>query len=167
MKIAKNTVVAMDIELSDIHGNLIERSEDPLVYLHGGYDNIFPVVEDALEGHLAGDALKVRLEPEEAFGDYDEELVRLESRQKFPEVLEVGMQFEGIPGDDVDDDEEAMIYTITDIAGDKVVLDGNHPLAGMALDFSCTVKTVRVATDEEIDHGHVHDPDGDAVHIAH
>ena len=60
-----------------------------------------------------------------------------------------------------------VIYTITDIADDKVVLDGNHPLAGTALDFSCTVKSVRAATDEEIDHGHVHDPDGDAVHIAH
>ncbi len=167
MKIAKNTVVCIDIEMSDIHGSLIERSEEPLVYLHGGYDNIFPVVEEALEGRLAGDTLKVRLEPEEAFGDYDEELVRLESRQKFPEVLEVGMQFEGVPGDEVEEDEEQMIYTITDIANDKVVLDGNHPLAGMALDFSCTVKTVRAATEEEVEHGHVHDPDGDAVHIAH
>lgn len=158
----------MDIELSDIDGKLIERSEDALVYLHGGYDNIFPVVEGALEGHRAGDTLKLRLDPEEAFGEYDEELVRLESRLRFPEVLEVGMQFEGVPGDEVaDDDEEVMIYTVTDIAEDKVVLDGNHPLAGMALDFSCTVRGVRAATEEEIEHGHVHDPDGDTVHIAH
>ena len=167
MLIAKDTVVSLDIELSDIHGNLIERSEEPLVYLHGGYDNIFPVVEAALEGHAIGDKLKVRLEPEEAFGDYDEELVRLEARDRFPEVLEEGMQFEGMPGEDAADDEEVMIYTITDIAAGKVVLDGNHPLAGMALDFSCTVKAVRAASEEEVDHGHVHDPDGDAVHIAH
>jgi FKBP-type peptidyl-prolyl cis-trans isomerase SlyD len=167
MQIAKNTVVSMDVELSDIQGNLIEGSEEPLTYLHGGYDNIFPVIEAALEGHHVGDKLKVRLEPDEAFGDYDEELVRLEAREKFPEILEVGMQFEGVPGDDVDEDEEMMIYTITDIAQDKVVLDGNHPLAGMALDFSCTVRRVRAASEEEIDHGHAHDPDDDAVHVAH
>ena len=167
MQITKNTVVSMDVALFDIDGTLIEQSEELLDYLHGGYDNIFPVVEQALEGHRPGDTLKLRLEPEEAFGDYDEELVRLESRLKFPEVLEVGMQFEGVPGDDIDDDEEAMIYTVTDIAEDKVVLDGNHPLAGIALDFSCTVKAVREASAEEIEHGHVHDVGGDGVHVAH
>lgn len=157
----------MDIELSDINGTLVERSEQPLVYLHGGYDNIFPMVEQTLEGHKIGDALKVRLEPEEAFGEYDEKLVRLESRERFPEVLDVGMQFEGIPGDEAVEDGEATIYTVTDIAEGKVVLDGNHPLAGMALDFSCTVTGVRAASEEEIDHGHVHDPDGEGVHVAH
>lgn len=157
----------MDIELSDINGTLVERSEEPLVYLHGGYDNIFPMVEQTLEGHKIGDALKVRLEPEEAFGEYDEKLVRLESRERFPEVLDVGMQFEGIPGDEAVEDGEATIYTVTDIAEGKVVLDGNHPLAGMALDFSCTVTGVRAASEEEIDHGHVHDPDGEGVHVAH
>jgi FKBP-type peptidyl-prolyl cis-trans isomerase SlyD len=167
MQIAKNTVVSMDIELSDINGTLVERSEEPLVYLHGGYDNIFPMVEQTLEGHKIGDALKVRLEPEEAFGEYDEKLVRLESRERFPEVLDVGMQFEGIPGEATADDGEATIYTVTDIAEGKVVLDGNHPLAGMALDFSCTVKGVRAASEEEIDHGHVHDPDGEGLHVAH
>jgi FKBP-type peptidyl-prolyl cis-trans isomerase SlyD len=167
MQIAKNTVVSMDIELSDINGTLVERSEEPLVYLHGGYDNIFPLVEQTLEGHKIGDALKVRLEPEEAFGEYDEKLVRLESRERFPEVLDVGMQFEGIPGDAAADDGEATIYTVTDIAEGKVVLDGNHPLAGMALDFSCTVTGVRAASEEEIDHGHVHDPDGEGLHVAH
>lgn len=167
MQIAKNTVVSMDIELFDINGTLIERSEEPLVYLHGGYDNIFPMVEQTLEGHKIGDALKVRLEPEEAFGEYDEKLVRLESRERFPEVLDVGMQFEGIPGDEAVEDGEATIYTVTDIAEGKVVLDGNHPLAGMALDFSCTVTGVRAASEEEIDHGHVHDPDGEGLHVAH
>lgn len=157
----------MDIELSDINGTLVERSEQPLVYLHGGYDNIFPMVEQTLEGHKIGDALKVRLEPEEAFGEYDEKLVRLESRERFPEVLDVGMQFEGIPGDEAVEDGEATIYTVTDIAEGKVVLDGNHPLAGMALDFSCTVTGVRAASEEEIDHGHVHDPDGEGLHVAH
>ena len=160
MQITKNTVVSMDVALFDIDGTLIEQSEELLDYLHGGYDNIFPVVEQALEGHRPGDTLKLRLEPEEAFGDYDEELVRLESRLKFPGVLEVGMQFEGVPGDDIDDDEEAMIYTVTDIAEDKVVLDGNHPLAGQTLNFACTIAAVRAATQEELSHGHVHGAHG-------
>ena len=77
------------------------------------------------------------------------------------------MQFEGVPGDDIGEDDEPVIYTVTDIAEGKVVLDGNHPLAGMALDFCCTVKAVREASIEEIEHGHAHDPHGDAVRIAH
>jgi FKBP-type peptidyl-prolyl cis-trans isomerase SlyD len=163
MQIGKNTVVSLDIELMDISGELVERSEHSMTYLHGGYANIFPVVESALEGKTQGATLKLRLEPEEAFGDYDEELVRLEAREHFPEVLQVGMQFEGVPGEDG----ESCIYTVTDIAEGKVVLDGNHPLAGMALDFACTVVGVRAATEEEVEHRHVHGPDGDPVHVAH
>jgi FKBP-type peptidyl-prolyl cis-trans isomerase SlyD len=163
MQIGKNTVVSLEVELSEISGELVERSDHPLTYLHGGYANIFPVVEAALEGKELGAKLRLRLEPEEAFGDYDEELVRLEERERFPEVLQVGMQFEGIPGEGAD----SLIYTVTDIADGKVVLDGNHPLAGMALDFTCTVLGVRAATEEEVEHRHVHGPDGDPVHVAH
>ena len=102
-----------------------------------------------------------KLEPNEAFGDYDPELLKIEPRTRFPEPLEVGMQFEGVPDaeegvsiDDVDADDEPLIYTVTDVADNQVVLDGNHPLAGMALRFWVQVEDVRAATDDEIDNRH-------------
>ncbi|HKO88947.1 MAG TPA: peptidylprolyl isomerase [Burkholderiales bacterium] len=164
MKIEKDKVVRLQIEISDLWGNLLERSDDdePLQYLHGGYDGIVPGVEAALEGKEVGASLSLRLEPEEAFGEYDEELVRVESRDRFPETLEVGMQFEGVPGEDVDD---AMIYTITDIAAGAVVLDGNHPYAGIALEFKCKVLDVRAATAVELEQGHAEDLDDLPVRI--
>lgn len=160
MQIAHNSVVTISYSLFDAQGELIEQSPAPVTYLHGGYDNIFPLVEQALQGKSAGDSIKIKLEPEDAFGDYDESLLRVEPRAQFPETLEVGMQFEGVPGEAQDGDEEAEIFTITDIADDKVVLDANHPLAGLALVFECQVIEVREASEEEIDHGHVHGPDG-------
>ena len=100
-----------------------------------------------------GETVKVKLQPEEAFGDYDEELIQIESRDQFPKELQVGMQFEG--GPEGGDDDDFIIYRVTDIADDKVVLDGNHPLAGMSLIFTCTVTAVRPASEEELAHGHV------------
>jgi FKBP-type peptidyl-prolyl cis-trans isomerase SlyD len=152
MQVAKDTVVALDVRLSDVHGNLIQSGES-VQYLHGGYDGIFPVVEQALEGKQEGERIDVRLEPEDAFGDYDAELVRLAERAQFPSQLEVGMQFEQEEGDA----SGSLIFTVTDIAEDKVVLDGNHPLAGMALRFACTVVGVRAATAEEIARGYADD----------
>jgi FKBP-type peptidyl-prolyl cis-trans isomerase SlyD len=154
LHIAKDTVVSLDVELSDIWGELVQRSEEPLQYLHGGYGNIFPLVEAALEGKKVKDRVEVRLEPEDSFGDYDENLLKVEPRSRFPEVLEVGMRFEGA-ADGADDD---LIFTVTDIAEDKVVLDANHALAGMALKFSCTVVAVRRATEAEIQNGATDDP---------
>ena len=122
MKIAKNTVVSVVYKLSDAQGNLIEESDEPMVYLHGGYDGTFPKIEEALDGHDAGFETQLQLEPEEAFGDYDAELVKVEPRDRFPEPLEVGMQFEGVPEDG--DDEDSIIYTVTDVAEDKVSGDG-------------------------------------------
>jgi FKBP-type peptidyl-prolyl cis-trans isomerase SlyD len=153
MQIAKNTVVSLDVELSDIWGTLIDRSEEPLQYLHGGYGDIFPAVEAALDGLAEQAHIEVRLEPEDAFGDYDENLLRVEPRESFPEALEVGMRFEGatIGG------EEDQIYTVTDVADGKVVLDGNHPLSGMALKFAGTVVGVRPATADEIGNGSADD----------
>lgn len=159
MQIAHNSVVTISYSLFDAQGELIEKSPSPVTYLHGGYDNIFPLVEQALQGKGAGDTIKIKLEPEDAFGDYDENLLRVEPRAQFPETLEVGMQFEGIPGD-APDEEETEIFTVTDIADDKVVLDANHPLAGLALMFECEVLEVREASEEEVDHGHVHGPEG-------
>ena len=95
----------------------------------------------------------MRLEPEDAFGEYDAELVQLAERAQFPPELAVGMQFEREGGPE----NELLIYTVTDIAGDQVVLDGNHPLAGMALSFACTVVGVRAATAGEIERGYADD----------
>ena len=156
MQIGKDTVVSISYDLFDTSGKLIEKTPSPISYLHGGYDAIFPEVERALEGKRAGDACDVRMEPEDAFGDFDEKLVHVEPRDRFPDDVSVGMQFEGAP----EGDHEQVVYTVTDIAEDRVVVDGNHSLAGQALVFSCTVTEVREATSEELAHGHVHGPHG-------
>ena len=157
MKIAQNTVVTVNYKLSDAQNNLIEEGVQPMVYLHGGYENTLPKIEEELDGKEAGYSTTLQVEPEDAFGDYDAELVKVEERNRLPEPLEVGMQFEGMADGG---DEEPMIFTVTEIADDKVVLDGNHPLAGMALRFELSVVDVREATAEEIAHGHVHGAHG-------
>ncbi len=159
--IAKNTVVSLDVELSDIWGKLIQRSGEPLQYLHGGDGNIFAAAEAALEGKQVKDRVEVRLEPEDAFGDCDESLLRVEPRSRFPEVLEVGMRFEGAAGGD----DASLIFTVTDLTEDKVVLDANHALAGMALKLSCTVVGVRPATEAEIRNGSADDPESVILRI--
>ena len=159
MQIAKNTVVTVEYKLWDAQGELIEEGREPMVYLHGGYENTLPKIEEELEGKSAGYENTIQVEPEDAFGDYDPELVKIEPRNRLPSPLEVGMQFEGSP-ETPDDDELPVIFTVTDIADDKVVLDGNHPLAGMALRFTLKVTDVREASEEEVAHGHVHGPHG-------
>jgi len=166
-----NTVVTMTYELKDADGVVLESSDQPVAYLHGGYDGTFPKIEEAVDGHDIGYETTIQLEPEDAFGDYDPELLKIEARTRFPEPLEVGMQFEGLLDDaEADSDEEdALIYTVTDLAEDKVVLDGNHPLAGLALKFWLQISDVREATEEEVEEGHpkgafgldVEDDDGD------
>jgi FKBP-type peptidyl-prolyl cis-trans isomerase SlyD len=171
MKIEKNTVVSLIYRLSDAQDNLIEESSDPMVYLHGGYAGTFPKIEELLEGQEVGFETRVQLEPQDAFGEYDAELLRIENRDRFPEPLEVGMQFEGIPSSDEDEDENAeyldaeeeddtLIYTITDLAEDRVVLDANHPLAGIALRFWLQVADIRPATSEEIENGRANEQFG-------
>lgn len=160
MQVAKNTVVTLSYRVTDSDGNLVDDGSQPIVYLHGGYDGIFPSIEEALQGKGVGEALEVKLQPDEAFGDYDAELVMIEPRSLFPDDIEVGMQFERA----TEDGDDGELYTITDIADDKVVVDGNHPLAGMALVFSCTIAEVRTATADEIDHGHIHGPAGHHHH---
>jgi FKBP-type peptidyl-prolyl cis-trans isomerase SlyD len=152
MQIGKDTVVALEYELSDTKGNVIEKTEEEIEYLHGGYDGIFPRVESELNGRKSGESCSVRLEPGDAFGEYDAELVHVEERSKFPKEVAVGMRFEGRGAESG----ETVVYTVTDVADDKVVVDGNHPLAGQTLDFKCKVTGVRAATGEEIGHGHVH-----------
>ena len=158
MNIVKNTVVTFSYRLSTLDGDVLEESGDnaPAIYLHGGYDGIFPKVEAALEGKLPGDEVDVILEPEDAFGEYDAQLVRLEPAHLFPEDVRVGMQFEGAS----EDGHHLRLYTVTDVADGKVVVDGNHPLAGATLRVQCRVEDVRMASDEEIAHGHAHGPGG-------
>ena len=157
MRIVKNTVVSLSYELSDSTGKILEKAGSPITYLHGGYDGIFPMVEEALHNKEIGHICLVYMEPANTFGEYDSDLVRMEPRDAFPDDIVVGMQFEG---DDEEDSDDVIIFTVTDIADDKVVVDGNHPLAGMTLRFDCTVTDVRSATTEEISHGHVHDAHG-------
>jgi FKBP-type peptidyl-prolyl cis-trans isomerase SlyD len=156
LQISKDTVVSLTYRLLAADGRLIEETREPISYLHGGYDSIFPRVESELNGKQTGFACDVSLAPEDAFGEYDEELVRIESRKLFPPNLKVGMQFEGSS----EESGEARVYTVTDIADDKVVVDGNHPLAGQSVVFSCVVTGVRAASSEEVQHGHVHGPHG-------
>jgi FKBP-type peptidyl-prolyl cis-trans isomerase SlyD len=153
MRIDRGKVVKLDYELRDADGQALEDEGAQIEYLHGGFGGIFPKVEEALEGKQPGDEVNLTLEPLDAFGEYDAELLRVEPRARFPEVVEVGMRFEGVPGDRED---EALIYTITDITPESVVVDGNHPLAGERLWFKGTVSEVRAATAEELEHGHVH-----------
>ena len=162
MKIEKNTIVSLRYKLTDAQNNVIEEPDSPMVYLHGGYEGTFPKIESLLDGHDIGYEATIQLEPNEAFGDYDPDLLKIEPRTRFPEPLEVGMQFEGIPdadaenaiAEETDVDDEPLIYTVTDVADNQVVLDGNHPLAGMALRFWVQVQDVRAATDDEIENRH-------------
>ena len=153
MRIDPGTVVTLAYELRDADGLAVEDEGAELAYLHGGYGNIFPKVEQALAGKQVGEEVNLTLEPDDAFGEYDAELLRVEPRDRFPEAVEVGMRFEGVPGERED---EALIYTVTDVTPDTVVVDGNHPLAGERLWFRCEVKGVRAATRDELSHGHAH-----------
>ena len=165
MKIGRNSVVTLSFTLYDAQGDVIEESKEPTTYLHGGFGNIFPLVEQALQDKGIGQGVRVKLEPEDAFGDYNEQLLRVEARDRFPETLEVGMMFEGIPGDaEADEESRSTVFTVTDVADGKVVLDGNHPLAGMALVFDCKVLKIREASAEEVAHGHAHGPGGHHHH---
>lgn len=158
MKIAKDSAVSLRYELFDSTGELLEKVEEPVSYLHGGYDGIFPLVEEALHGKGIGDQCSVTLQPDDAFGEYDHQLVEVEARNAFPEDVAVGMQFEGAP--DNSEDEDFLLYTVVDVTDDEVTVDGNHPLAGKTLTFNCTVTGVRPATEDELAHGHVHDEGG-------
>jgi len=145
--IAKNSVVTIDYTVTDSDGIAVDEGQEPLVYLHGGYGDIFPQIEAALEGKSAGESIIVHLQPAEAFGEYDADLVRIESIDAFNEPVEIGMQLE--PTEDDND----LVFTVTDVAEGKAVLDGNHPVAGMVLVFEGTVLSVRPASEREIQAG--------------
>ena len=154
--IKKDTVVGLHYEMFDANDQLIDKTEQPIVYLHGGYDGIFPLVEEALHEKNVGDTVDVFMQPEDAFGEQDPELVRIEDVKVFPVEVEPGMMFAA------DDPEHggALVYRVTDVADGKAVVDANHPLAGMKIRFKATVEAVREATADEIAHGHSHGAHG-------
>ena len=142
----RNRWVTVHYRLFDSQGEAVENGEREITYLHGGYGDIFEPIEQALEGQVAGFETSLYLEPEQTFGDYDADLVRLAPRADFPDELEEGMSFDGVPGEEPGD----RIWIVTDISDTSVVLDGNHPLAGMALRFELRIVEVGEAGEDEI-----------------
>ena len=154
MKITTACVVGLTWTLKDTLGEVLDELDEPVEFLVGGQD-LLAKIEEELAGHEAGDKLAFQIEPEEAFGDYDESLVFLEQRVIFPAELEEGMTFDGaaMPAGANSDTPTNHIYTITEIYPEHVVLDGNHPLAGIALRLHLTVESVRAATSDEAAQG--------------
>jgi FKBP-type peptidyl-prolyl cis-trans isomerase SlyD len=154
MNIFANTAVTISFKLFDAESHLIEESPEPLVYLHGGHSGIFPKIEEALNFKKVGDSISVTLDPVDAFGDYDPELMRVEPVDQLPPDVAVGGYLV------TEQEGNETVWRVTGIAEGKAVLDGNHELAGQRLRFDATVLDVRPATAEELQHGHVHGPHG-------
>lgn len=157
MKVADNTVVVIDYTLTNNEGQVIDSSEGagPLAYLHGA-GNIIPGLEDALLGKEAGDEVKASIEPENAYGERHEALKQEVPAELFSgvEKVEVGMQFQS------ETDQGPVLVTVTEVGEQTITVDGNHPLAGVHLNFDVNVREVREATAEELEHGHVHGEGG-------
>ena len=156
MKIEKDTVVTIRFKAAELSGKLLEDGKTKMAYLHGGYSNVLPKIEEALEGQTTGFEVTLELEPKDAFGERDENLVQTISKSQFPPGVKVGGQLKGR-----DPEGRERVFVVKKIKGQEVFLDANHPLAGTALRFEVTVISVRAATEEEIAHGHVH---GDGGH---
>jgi FKBP-type peptidyl-prolyl cis-trans isomerase SlyD len=155
MKIDKDTVVTLHYKVAEATGRLIEQSKEPMVYLHGGYENTLPKIEAALDGQQTGYEVTLNLKAEDAFGVRDESLVRTIPKKEFPPGVKVGGQLEGRT-----DAGDPHVFHVMKIKGDTVFLDGNHPLAGKDLRFLLKVAGVRAASAEEIEHKHVHGEHG-------
>lgn len=157
MQIAEKTVVSIHYTLTNSTGETLDSSfgQDPLVYLHGA-QNIIVGLEDALKGKTVGDALQVTVEPEQGYGETREELIQEVDRSAFEGVedIDVGMQFMAqTPWGE-------QPVTVVKVEGEQITLDGNHPLAGETLNFDVEVVDIREASDEEMEHGHVHGEGG-------
>ena len=151
MLISDPCVVSLTWKLSDGQNRPIDELNEPVEFFYGG-DDLLAKVEEALAGHALGEELQLHMEPEHAFGDYRSELVCFEDRKIFPEQLETGMAFEGLPaGHATPDMPNDVVYIVTEIYPSHVVLDGNHPLAGMSLRMHIHVRDVREATPQEIE----------------
>lgn len=154
MEITEQCVVALTWVLKDTLGEELDVLDDPVEFLVGG-DDLLARIEEALQGHGVGAALALHLEPEDAFGDYQDKLLFLEPRHLFPDDIEEGMTFEGaaLPEGINPEAPRDALYTVAQIYPEHVVLDGNHPLAGIALRLQLKVESVREATEEEVGRG--------------
>jgi len=155
MQIDKHSVVTLHYTLKDNDGNILDQSSDgSFAYLHGA-SNIIPGLENALTGKASGDELSVSIDPEDGYGHHDDSRVQEAPRDMFPAEhdIEAGMQFHAQGPDG-----QSLVVTVVKAEGDTVTVDGNHPLAGVQLNFDVKVIEVRAASDEEIEHGHVHGP---------
>ncbi|HAG92171.1 MAG TPA: peptidylprolyl isomerase [Bdellovibrionales bacterium] len=156
MQASQDHVVSIEYTLKNAQGEVLDSSGDqPFSYLHGA-QNIVPGLEKALEGKAKGDQLEVNLKPEEGYGPRRDELMSTVDKSELDQIpnIEEGMQLQAQTPQGI------QIFTVTEVTGDKVTLDGNHPLAGHDLNFSVTVIDIRKATSEELEHGHVHGPGG-------
>lgn len=157
MKVAENKVVVIDYTLTDNDGSVIDSSEGagPLAYLHGA-GNIIPGLEEALVDKEAGDEVKASIEPAKAYGDRHEQLKQEVPSELFSGVdkVEVGMQFQS------ETEQGPVMVTVVEINDETITVDGNHPLAGVHLNFDVTIREVREPSEEEIEHGHVHGEGG-------
>ncbi|VAW83024.1 FKBP-type peptidyl-prolyl cis-trans isomerase SlyD [hydrothermal vent metagenome] len=157
MQIEQNKVVTLNYTLTDNDGNVIDQSNDgSFAYLHGA-NNIIPGLENALTGKTAGEKMDVAVEPTDGYGERDAEKTQTVPRNMFPEdaEIETGMQFHAQGPDG-----ETLVVTVVKLEDDTVTVDGNHPLAGVALNFDVEVMDVRDASEEELQHGHVHGLEG-------
>jgi FKBP-type peptidyl-prolyl cis-trans isomerase SlyD len=154
MDITSQCVVELTWTLKDTLGEVLDELDEPVAFYLGGHD-LLPKIEEALQGHAAGAKVDLHLEPEDAFGDFDENLLFLEPRALFPKDIQEGLTIEGnaLPAGCNPDAPRNVLYTITEIYPDHVVLDGNHPLSGIALRISLKVNHVRLATDQEQEAG--------------
>jgi len=149
MKITEQCVASLTWTLKDTLGEVLDTLEEPVEFLIGGAD-LLAKIEEALQGHEPGDQVDLHLEPQDAFGDYDDRLLFLEPRHLFPEQLEEGMGFEGLPAGCSPTAPKDRLYFVSDIYPDHVVMDANHPLAGIALRILLKVHAVREAEEDEI-----------------
>jgi FKBP-type peptidyl-prolyl cis-trans isomerase SlyD len=154
MEITEQCVVALTWTLKDSLGEELDVLAEPVEFLVGG-DDLFEVIEAALKGRTVGATVNVAIEPEQGFGEFNDQLIFLEKRELFPSELEEGLTFDGtaLPKGCTPDAPKDALYTVTDIYPEHVVLDGNHPLAGIALRLTLHVHRVRDATEEEVGSG--------------
>ena len=152
MRIAKDTAVTLRYKILNDKGKLIEEARQPMVYLHGGYQNTLPKIEEAMEGRARGYRTTLKLAAADAFGTRDEGRVKTVPRSSLPGNPKVGAQFRGQTGTN----ESEVVFRVTRFEADSAVMDGNHPLAGQAVQFDLTVMDIRPASEEEITHRHVH-----------
>lgn len=161
MQISKNSVVTLNYTLKNDQGDTLDESQDgSFLYLHGA-SGIIPGLEGLLEGKSAGDTFSAHIEPEEGYGVRDDSMVQIVPREMFEKdhPVEEGIQFHAKSPEG-----NMLTVTVTRIEGDEITVDGNHPLAGIALNFDIKIENVREASAEEIEHGHIHGPDGHHHH---